>query len=89
MAQTSPSPRLITKSLAKISQASVDPERPSPEWTHHKERDDLVIVLDHARTLIPGQQYVERRVLKVACGAQIIVRLGFPCIFPPLKDWFD
>ncbi|KAI9882241.1 MAG: hypothetical protein M1823_006013 [Watsoniomyces obsoletus] len=73
--QTLPPPRLITKLLAKISQATVDPGHPSPEWIHYKERDDLVIVLDHVRTAVSGQQYVERRVVKVACGSQIIAYL--------------
>jgi hypothetical protein len=71
-------PRLITKPLAKISHATVTPERPVPEWSHLKERDDLVIVLDRVRVL-EAPHYVERRVIRVVCGAELVVsRQGSP-----------
>lgn len=68
-----PLPRFITKALVKVSHATVNRDRASPVWTHVKERDDLVMVLDHVRALVASQQYVDRRILRVVCGSEVIV----------------
>ena len=66
-------PRFIRKPLAKISHTTTDGAQSSRPWSHLKERDDLYIVLDHVNALEAGQGYIERRVLRVVCGADIVV----------------
>lgn len=73
MANNEALPRLVAKPLVKISHATMDGNHATPKWTHVTERDDLVLVLDHARVMAAPQQYEERRVLRVVCGPDLIV----------------
>ena len=72
-AATSTLPRLMAKPLAKISHATGPRDSTTLRWMHLKERDDLVVALDHVRVVTRGGQYVERRVIRVVCGADMVV----------------
>ena len=73
--QATPSalPRLVAKPLAKISHATGPRDSTTLKWMHLKERDDLVVALDHVRVVTRGGQYVDRRVIRVVCGAEMVV----------------
>jgi len=43
------------------------------KWTHHPERDNLVLVLDFSRVRISDSQWEDSKMLKVISGAEILV----------------